>query len=65
MAKLAGTTIQSLMIDRTAMMDAGLLTLAAMPTLSYVSARYSQITDAGIEAAMAVPGYHPDLRISR
>ncbi len=64
MAVLADTVVANLMIDQTAVTDAGLLTLATIPTLSYVSAWNTQITDAGIEAALALPGRHPDLRVS-
>ena len=65
MAHLVNLPLSSIQINYTAVGDAGLLLLATIPTLTSVNASKSQITDAGVEAAMAVEGRNPSLRVSK
>jgi hypothetical protein len=59
----AGLPLTQVMVNDTAVSDAGLLTLMASPTLTSINAYDSQVTEEGIAAALAVSGHHPDLRI--
>jgi hypothetical protein len=65
MTYLTGLPLTSIQIGQTQVGDAGLLLLATIPTLTSVNASRSQITDAGVEAAMAVEGRNPSLRVSK
>lgn len=65
MAHLAGLELTSVQINETAVGDAGLLTLAGIASLTSISARRSAVTEAGVEAALALPGRNPRLNISR
>jgi hypothetical protein len=52
------------MVERTQVTDAGLLVLAAVPTMTSITTRRSQVTEAGVAAAMALSGRNERLRIS-
>ncbi|MBK6468978.1 MAG: hypothetical protein IPF96_20750 [Rhodobacter sp.] len=64
MTHLTGCSQVSIQIGQTKVGDAGLLVLAAIPTLTSISASRSLVTAEGVAAAMEVPGRNEALRIS-
>jgi hypothetical protein len=64
-AALRHLALASISLDGSPVGDRGLVALAAIPTLGWISARGTRVTPAGVATALAVPGRHPSLRIER
>lgn len=62
---LTDIELENVMLNNTAVTDVGLLTLASIPSLRNISVRNAGATDAGIEAALAMPGRNERLQIRR